>query len=100
MCVCFTKWKTFGGKTAFYDELECEWNMHFADNLVMWLGDINGHVGRHIDGEHVRYGVGQRKLEGRMLLEFCLEKQLCVSNTWSKREEKRKVTFRISQNET
>ena len=24
-------------------------------------------------------------LEGRMLLEFCLEKELCVSNTWHKR---------------
>ena len=30
-----------------------------------------------------------------MLLEFCLEKELCVSNTWFKREERRKVTFRI-----
>ena len=28
-----------------------------------------------------------------MLLESCLEKELCVSNTWSKREEKRKVTL-------
>ena len=35
-----------------------------------------------------------------MLLEFCLEKELCVSNTWIKREEKRKVTFRIGENET
>ena len=24
--------------------------MRFADDLVMCLGDINGHVGRHIDG--------------------------------------------------
>ena len=23
--------------------------MHFADDLVMCLDDINGHVGRHID---------------------------------------------------
>ena len=35
-----------------------------------------------------------------MLLEFCLEKELCVLNTWLKREEKRKVTFRIGGNET
>ena len=28
-----------------------------------------------------------------MLLESCLEKELCVSNTWSKREEKRKVAL-------
>ena len=77
--------------------------MHIADDLVMCLGDSNGHVGRHVygfDGVHGEYGVGQRNLEGRMLLEFCLEKQLCVSNTWFKREEKRKVTFRIGENET
>ena len=57
----------------------------------MCLGDFNGHVGRHIDGfdgVHGILGVGQRNLEGRILLEFCLEKELCVSNTWFKREEK------------
>ena len=35
-----------------------------------------------------------------MLLVFCLEKELCVSNTWVNRVEKRKVTFRIGENET
>ena len=35
-----------------------------------------------------------------MLLEFCLENELCVSNTWFKREEKMKVTFRMADNET
>ena len=28
-------------------------------------------------------------------LVICLEKELCVSNTWFKREKKRKVTFRM-----
>ena len=41
-----------------------------------------------------------RNLKGRMLLEFCLVKELCVSNTWFKIEEKRKVTFRMGENET
>ena len=35
-----------------------------------------------------------------MLLEFCIEMELCVSNTWFRREEKRKVTFRMGENET
>ena len=48
--VCSTKWKKFGGNTVFYDKLKCEWDMHSAHNLVMCLGDFNGHVGRHIDG--------------------------------------------------
>ena len=62
--------------------------MHSAGDLVMGLGDFNEHIGRGIDGfdgVHGGYGIGQRNLEGRMLLEFCLEKELCVSNTWSKR---------------
>ena len=66
------------------------------DDLVMCLGDFNGHV----DGFDGDYGVGQRNLEGRILLEFRLEKELCVSNTWFKKEERRKVTFSIGENET
>ena len=48
----------------------------------------------------MEHGVGQKNLEGRMLLEFCLDKELCVSNTWFKRGKKRKVPFRIGENET
>ena len=58
--------------------------MHSADDLAMCLGDFNVHVGRHIDGfdgVHEGYGVCRRNLEGRMLLKFCLEKELCVQNT-------------------
>ena len=84
-------------KQSFYDELKVEWDMHNADDLVMCLGDFGIHLCRHIDGF---YGVGQRNLEGRMLLEFCLEKVLCVSNTWLKREGKRKMTLRMGENET
>ena len=58
-------------KLSFYDGLKYEWYINSADDLVMCLGDFNGHVGRHIDGfdgVQGRYGVGQRKLEVRMLL--------------------------------
>ena len=64
MWVCSTKWKKFGRK-PFYDVLKGEWDMHSADDLVMCLGDFNGHVGRHIDGfdvMHGGYGVGQWNL--------------------------------------
>ena len=52
------------------------------------------------DVDHGWYGVGERNFEGRMLLEFCQVKELCASNTWLKRDEKRKVTFRLGENET
>ena len=76
--------------------------MHTAGDLVMRFGDFNGHIVRHVDGFveiHAGYSVGQSNLEGRMLLEFCME-ELCASNTWLKCEEKRKVTFRMGESET
>lgn len=38
--------------------------------------------------------------EGKMLLEFCDEKELCVTNTWFRKGEKRKVTYSAGENET
>ena len=46
-------------KKSFYDELKGECNTHNADDLVMCLGDINGHIGMHIDGIRGVYGAGQ-----------------------------------------
>ena len=37
-------------KQFFHDELKREWDMHDAGYLVMCLGNLNTHVGRHIDG--------------------------------------------------
>ena len=34
-----------------------------------------------------------------MLLEFCLVKELCVQNTWFKREEELKVAIRLDESE-
>ena len=36
--------------------------MHSAGDLIMCLGDFNGHIGRHIngfDGVHDGYGIGR-----------------------------------------
>ena len=32
-------------------------------------------------------------MEGKMFLEFCDEKELCIANTWFRKEEKRKVMY-------
>ena len=66
---------------SYYDELRGEWEMHYADRLVMCLGDFNERVGRHIDdfyGMRGGYGVGQRKLEGIMLLVLYVEGIMCI----------------------
>ena len=69
-----------------------------VDDLVVCFCGFNAYVGRYIDGFdgfHGRHDVGKRNFKGSILLEVCLEKELCVSNTWFKREEKLKVTFRF-----
>ena len=74
MRACSTKWKKFGRKTLFCDELKDEWDMHSEDDTVMCLGDINGHIGSHIDGFDEVHGVW------------------CRSEKFT-RKEKRKVTL-------
>ena len=37
-------------KTVFYDELKCEWDVHSTNDLVMCLGNLNGHIGMDLMG--------------------------------------------------
>ena len=95
--------RTSAEKERFYDEMASEWDLQSMGELVMGMGDFNGHVGKWIDGfegVHGGNGVGERNVEGRMLLEFCDEKEVCVANTWFRKTERRKVTFSTGGNET
>ena len=61
--------------------------------MTLGIGDFNGQVGKKADGfegVHGGNGIGEQNLEGRVLLEFCNQKGLCVANTWFKKKEKRK----------
>ena len=60
-----------------------------ADELALGLVDFNSHVGKcaeRLEGIHGGYGIGKRNAEGRMLLDFCDQKQLCVTNTRYKKK--------------
>ena len=73
-----------------------------ANELVLGLGDFNVHVGKRAEGFediHGWYGIGKRNAEGRMLLDFCDQKDLCAANTWYKKD-KRKVTYSSGGNDT
>ena len=64
----------------FYDELKNDCDVHCVDNLVVCLVEFSGHVGRYIDelrSVHNGYGVGHWNLDERILVEFCLYKELC-----------------------
>ena len=40
MCVCSTKWQ----KERFYDNLRSEWDLHSMGELLLGMGDFNGHI--------------------------------------------------------
>ena len=73
-----------------------EWDLGSCSEIIVSLGDFNGHVGKcaeGFEGVHGGNGVGKRNAEGRRLLEFCDERELCVANTWFKKTDKRKITY-------
>ena len=90
-------------KHGFYDELAGEYELQNPSRVVFGLGDFNGHVGEEIEGfegVHSGNGIGQRNAEGRMLLEFCDERELYVANTWFEKTDNKKTTFKSANNES
>ena len=51
-------------KNQFCNDMANEWNLLSPGEVVLGLGDFNGHVGRFIDsfeGVHGGYGIGRKK---------------------------------------
>ena len=95
--------RTGAEKERFHDDLRSERDLHNMGELVLGMGDFNGHVGKQIEGYEGVHGgneIGERNVEGKMMLEFCDENELCVANTWFRKGEKRKVTYSAGENET
>ena len=89
-------------KEVFYEEMARDWSMANANEMVLRLGDFNGHVGKcavGFEGIHGEYGTAKRNVEGRMLLDFCVQEELCVANTWYKKRDERKVTYSSGGND-
>ena len=87
----------------FYEEMAREWSMANANALVLGLGHFNGDVGKcaeGFEGIHGGYEIGKRIADGKMLLDLCDQKELCVANTWYKKRNKRKVTYSSGGNDT
>ena len=67
-----------------------------SSKIIVSLGDFNGHVGKCAEGfEGVLHGagengIGKRNAEGRKMLEFCDERELCVANTRFYKADKKK----------
>ena len=60
--------------------------------MILGMGDFHGHVRRRIDcfeGLYGGYEIGKKNVEGRILFEFCDEKELCVANTRFEKEQRK-----------
>ena len=90
-------------KDQFYYDMASEWDLQNPSEVVLGMEDFNGQVGRRIDGfegVHDGHGSGKKHVEGRRLIEFCDEKELCVANTWLEKKEQRKTMYSMGGNET
>ena len=63
---------------------------------MVMLGNVRKDLKVYIE----RKKIGKRNAKGRMLLNFCDQKELCVANTWYKKKDKRKVTYSSGGNDT
>ena len=83
-------------KENFYEEMARGCEMENENEVLICLKDFNQHIDEKVngfEGVHGGFGIGKRNLEGRLLLEFCVEKGMCVGNSWFKKKDNRKVTF-------
>ena len=98
MRICSTKWKIDGRKRHFYEDLSREWTTHHTSELIIGMGDLSRHVVKNIDGFqaiHGGFSIGERNQKGRMLLLFCNARHLCVTNTWLRKADKKKIWLRM-----
>ena len=90
-------------KDRFYDQLQSVMARIPASEVLIPLGDWNGHVGADSNGfEKVHHGksFGVRKVEGERLLEFALANNLVVGNTCFRKRVSHLVTYSSSNHST
>ena len=64
--------------------------------MVIICGDLNGHVGKDIDGYdavHGGYGFGVRNTEAECILEMGTALDMVVCNTWFNKRDCRIITY-------
>ena len=85
------------------EEKECFWNEVFhlvscspQNEMVVFAGDMNGHVGSSnagYEGTHGGFGYGSRNADGSRILEFADGLNLVICNTLFTKQEAKLVTY-------
>ena len=86
-----------GVKEAFYCHLHNLLQQVDSKDKLLILGDFNARVGRDFElwnGVLGRHGIDNCNDNGRLLLEFCSEHQLVITNTLFQQKDRVKATWR------
>ena len=84
-------------KEAFYCHLHNLLQQVDSKDKLLILGDFNARVGRDFElwnGVLGRHGIDNCNDNGRLLLEFCSEHQLVITNTLFQQKDRVKATWR------
>ena len=81
----------------FYQNLQETIDKVGKRDILIIMGDFNAKVGKETAEEEEKikgpFGIGQRNERGAKLIEFCLENNLCITNTLSKQHPRRLYTW-------
>ena len=91
-CVWTSKWEW--GLSVFWNELSDCLGSFESNVRVCLLGDLNARVGSDLLGDVVGpWGVGEVNRNGEELIGLCVERGMCVENTWFKKRDIHKYTW-------
>ena len=71
--------------------------MPYAENVII-IGDMNGHIGTDRTGiENIlgAFSIGDRNREGENIIDFCVENQMSIMNTFYNQRESKKWIWYI-----
>ncbi|KAK4307252.1 hypothetical protein Pmani_020965 [Petrolisthes manimaculis] len=84
-------------KEEFWSEVEEVYRSVPREERVVIGADLNGHVGEGNGGEEEvmgKYGVGERNAEGQMVVDFSKRTEMAVVNTYFKKKEGHRITYK------
>ena len=90
-------------KLQFWNDLDEVMHCIDKEERVVIGADLNGHVGDGNNGdEHVmgKFGFKERNEEGQMIVDFAKRMEMAVVNTYFKKREEHRVTYKSGQKHT
>ena len=84
-------------KNDFWEDLDGLIGSVTKEERIVLAADLNGHVGQENIGDEdiiERYGAGTRNREGSMVVDFAKKMDLAIVNTYFKKKDEHRVTYK------